>query len=446
MNFRGRRKLRRLLAHAMLVENEILLHSSFFENVESDNSNESRIVDSGTSRHIGRDRADFALVSSEIVKIRGATGSGTGRKGVLRESVLGSNIPAIWYPDHPVKTLLSTDGLDGDGWKTTFGDHSGRNFLEDRRTGKIIDLISRNGLKCVNISFGDADREQGYMCQSVENSCEWNVECRYCDEPIPKDMEKSLVDTKRRRVKKVNKEETESVPQGRNKISKLLHHQRYAHMFTNPTTRCRCFDCLEVKGRKASHDLRRNKERTIENPFILFHCDFFGRIKPKSFRSNSWVLVYVCDACGYAKAEPLQSKADAPKSLVDFVREVRSKCGVDPGGKTIKGGRIVFAGIHSDNEPVLRGESWRTAVQTTGLQELHSAPFCPQMNGTCERLVGTIKSALRTSMHNVDPRAWDFCAQHISKIWGTLKSRRKQQNAQKTESRHVLRTSWLKFR
>ena len=201
MNFRGRRKLRRLLAHAMLVGNEILLHSSFFENVES--SDESRIVDSGTSRHIGRDRADFALVSSEIVKIRGATGSGTGRKGVLRESVLGSNIPAIWYPDHPVKTLLSTDGLDGDGWKTTFGDHSGRNFLEDRRTGKIIDLISRNGLKCVNISFGDADREQGYMCQSVENSCEWNVECRYCDEPIPKDMEKSLVDTKRRRVKKV---------------------------------------------------------------------------------------------------------------------------------------------------------------------------------------------------------------------------------------------------
>ena len=84
--------------------------------------------------------------------------------------------------------------------------------------------------------------------------------------------------------------------------------------------------------------------------------------------------------------------------------------------------KLVFAGIHSDNEAVLRGESWRLAVRNTGLQELHSVPCCPQQNGTCERLVGTIKSALRTTMHNVDPRVWDYCTEHIIKVWNIRNS------------------------
>ena len=417
MNFRGRRRLRRFIREALNKKEEIILHASFFGNVEQ-NKQEKIIVDSGTSLHIARDRDDFKLISDERVGIRGATGRGDGFKGILKETELGTNVPCIWFPSLPVRMLLSVRALDRDGWTSRFGEHGAGKpkgqYLLCRRTGSLLNMTYRDGLPCLDLTYKEISQENGYMTQLVENANEWEAECQYCDEPIPKHLDGALVDTKDH-----DKPErgNSGKPLLRRKITKLLEHQRNCHLFTNPSARCRCFDCLEVKGRKASHDKIRCKDSEIDNPFILFSCDFFGSIKPPSYRKNEWAMVYVCEACGYSKVMPLKSKAEAPIALVRFVREIRSKCGVEPGCKTTRKGKIVFAGIHSDNEPVLRGEFWREAVHKMGLQELHSVPYSPQMNGTCERMVGTVKSSLRTTMHNVDPKVWDYCVEHISKVW-----------------------------
>ena len=440
----GRRKLTRLIKQAQRAEKTLMLHSSYFSGVNESNRDQSRIVDSGTSKHMARDKSDFECIFYDRpITIKGATGKGRGYEGLLKNSKLGNRIPGIWFEQLPVKMLLSTQGLGRDGWKTVFyEDNDGKSYIRDRRTGKNIDMTLSNGLWCVDVTFGVNDGyEKGYTTQSVENCGEWFKECHYCPEvaeefhnseeefqEIPKNLQEAITDTlisnKRKRARestsmnnKQRKKVIQALPKARSKISKLLAHQRFCHMFTGASMRCKCYDCLEMKGRRASCDSVRPKRMNIDQPFLLFSCDFFGKVKPVSFRNNSYVLVFVDDTTGYTKCVPIQNKSDAPHTLVKVVKEIRSKCGVLPDQKANSKGGIIFGGIHSDNEPVLRGETWRSALQRSGLQELHSVPYKPQMNGTCERMVGTVKSALRASMNGVDPRLWDFCAAHISKLW-----------------------------
>ena len=435
LRFRGRRTLKRLIQKALNKQEEIILHASFFGDTEANKDN-SIIVDSGTTTHIARDRSDFDKISSEQVKIRGVAGKSVGYKGVLKESELGMNIPAIWFEDLPVKMLLSLMNLSKEGWHTDFNHPKNGHRSTDLRTGKVIPIVVKNGLPCYELTFVDSTQAKatGYITQTVENLKEWSQECHYCDEPVPHYLEKSVVDTKNRKRCRDGSQKKSEETQPRNKITKLLEHQRMCHMFSEASKRCRCFDCIEFKGRKASHETTRNEAYELSSPFLLFSCDFFGEIKPESFRGNKWVLVYVCDKCGYTKAQPLINKSDAPASLVQFVKEVRQNCGVERGCRANHKGQLIFAGIHSDNEPVLRGEMWRLAVQESKLQELHSVPYCPQQNGTCERMVGTIKSALRTTMHNVDPKVWDFCAEHIAQVWNLKFSKKATKCAKKGTS------------
>ena len=432
MRFRGRRALKRLIQSALNKDKEeVILHASYWGDTDANKDN-SIIVDSGTTTHIARDREDFSAISNEQVRIRGVAGRSVGFKGILKESELGCNIPAIYFEALPVRMLLSLINLGQDGWYSEWNHPTNGNRSTDLRTGKVVPIVIKNGLPCYELTFVDEclDNESGlyqsaFVTQTVENNQEWYDECHYCDEPVPRYMEAAVVDTKNRKRSRDGKQKK------RDKISKLLVHQRMCHMFTDATQRCRCFDCIEYKGRKASHSKSREQQYETDGPFVLFSCDFFGQIKPKSFRGNSWCLVYCCDKCGYTKAQPLERKSDAPASLVQFVNEVRRNCGVEKGCRATADKRLVFAGIHSDNEPVLRSELWRRAVQESGLNELHSVPYCPQMNGTCERQVGTIKSALRTTMHNVDPRVWDFCVEHISTIINLKNSKKATKCAKK---------------
>ena len=65
-------------------------------------------------------------------------------------------------------------------------------------------------------------------------------------------------------------------------------------------------------------------------------------------------MLFVCDVCGYAHAKPLKRKSEAPEALEEFIKEIRKKRGVKFGESKTDSGKIVFGGIRSDNEPVLR--------------------------------------------------------------------------------------------
>ena len=72
---------------------------------------------------------------------------------------------------------------------------------------------------------------------------------------------------------------------------------------------------------------------------FLFSCDFFGPVKPKSFKGNNWCLLFCCDKCNYIKAQSIERKSEAPYELIRFVNEVRRKCGCDTGSKETPDGK-----------------------------------------------------------------------------------------------------------
>ena len=428
LRYRGRRALKRLILNQLTKGREDqIIHPSYWGDDGEANKDCSIILDSGTTTHIARDKDDFKAISSERVKIRGVTGTSVGYKGILKENELGNSIPAIYFKLLPVRMLLSAVALKNSGWHTELGNPEHGDRSTDLRTGDIVPIVIINGLTCYELHFvedGSKDEAMryntGFAAQTVENEDEWCQECNYLDEEVPSNI-RGTVNTQDK-SKSRNSKRKKPV----RKVSRLLEHQRMCHMFTDASAKCRCFDCLEFQGRKSSHDKSRDEKHAnkLDNPFVLFSCDFFGPVKPKSFKGNNWCLLFCCDKCGYIKAQSIERKSEAPYELIRFVNEVRRKCGCDTGSKETPDGKLCFAGIHSDNEPVFRGDLWKQAIQKTKLTELHSVPYCPQMNGTCERMVGTIKSALRTTMNNVDPRVWDFCLDHINQVFNMKNSKK----------------------
>jgi hypothetical protein len=184
-----------------------------------------------------------------------------------------------------------------------------------------------------------------------------------------------------------------------------------------------CHDCLQYKGRKTGHSSIRNEKFKTPAPLLLFSTDFFGKVEPTSFRGNKWGMLYICDDCGFGYAKPLARKNQAPEALEEFVHTIRKRCGVDvlTGRSDQEKTKLIVAGIHSDNEPVLKSQAWKGACDRLNIEELHSVPYSPAMNGTIERYVQSIKSALRTTAAFTDPRLWDFALEHVVKVWNMKK-------------------------
>ena len=366
------------------------------------------VVDSGTVLHVCRDANVFKTVTKSVVRIRGVNGVSNGFRGVLKPSVLGVNLHAVLLESLPVECLLSTEGLKSHNWDTHFTQQ--RDYLSNSRTLEEIEL-TKDGRKLPSFKLKFYD-----TVDEMESS---NFVCSPCVEaeqpsfkintnPVFSNIPKRLKIPKKKVSKNVLKH-----PKTPRNVNQLLQHQRMCHMH-NPDSKVRCFDCLENKGKRGGADKVR-AEKYKKNPLVLFSGDFFGKVSPPSIRGNVWSLVFICDACAYAHVEVLERKAEAPEALERFAKLIRSRCGA-VNGKTEKLD-LVFAGIHTDNEPVLKGHRWKETCNRLNIQELHSIPYVPQTNGTIERFIGTIKDALRTTMCGVDARVWDWAVQHATTVW-----------------------------
>ena len=140
------------------------------------------VIDSGTTLHIHRDRDDFKHVSGAAVRIRGVGGSGTGYKGILKPNKLGSGVPAVWFDDLPVRSLVSTEGLKRDGWETHFKLNG--NQLVNGYSGTVLPLSKGpSGLPILNELFDES--EEAFVCTpcaevELDEFPAFNVESSVC--------------------------------------------------------------------------------------------------------------------------------------------------------------------------------------------------------------------------------------------------------------------------
>ena len=364
------------------------------------------IVDSGTSLHLVQERDWFESVGKEKVRIRGVGGTGIGFKGVLKQNQLGASIPAVWCPDLPVAMLISTEGLKRDFWETHMELEG--NYLSNRRCGTVLPLQKTDsGLPQLELDFDE--EETAFICSPCIDAGSDGLPS-FNASFLPHSLKKATHETLTDLQEDIRKKNSTS------RLAKSQQHWRMCH-FHEPNSKVVCHDCLLHKGRKASHSSQRPEKYTTPAPLLLVSTDFFGPVKPSSFRGNKWAMLFICDKCGYTHGKAIQRKSQAPDVLEEFIKEIRQKCGVKFGDNKNSKGQIVLGGIHSDNEPVLKSVAWRAVCDRYNIDELHSVPYSPQMNGTVERFVSSIKSALRTTCAHADPRCWDFALEHVIKVW-----------------------------
>ena len=389
---------------------------SLLSRAKQGNSEEQIVVDSGTTMHVARDEEDFEHVSNTAVTIRGVGGGGRAFKGLLKASKLGSNIPAILFPSLPVRLLLSTSGLKQSGWETKF-EMSG-DKLSNVLCGTVLPIhTSSSGLPVLPDIFDDSE-QCGFVCSPV-GEVELDVMPAFNVESLPRGVRGAL------RESISSAQRAQRHKHRKKRISKLLEHRRMCHFHDSHNTTT-CHDCLQMKGKHKGHCTQRPERYNTPTPLLVISLDFFGKIKPQSYRKNNFVLLYVCDCCSFAYGVPIKAKSDAPAELEKFVRQLRRRCGADEltGKHSDPSAPLIVGGVHTDNEPVLRSADWSRVCEKLGMQEMHSVPYNPEMNGRIERLVQTIKAALRTTMKDVDPRTWDFCLSHVINVWNMRSCRR----------------------
>jgi hypothetical protein len=374
------------------------------------------VVDSGTALHMHRDRDAFESISESSVNIRGVGGTGRGYKGLLRQCRLGVGIPAIWYEQLPVKMLISTEGLKRDNWETHI--ELDKSYLLNPLSGTVLPITKGpSGLPVIDDLF--SEHEDSFVCNPcAEVDADYNP--AFNVESLPRGIRGALAESisKMQNLKRRKNREK--------RISKLTEHRRNCHLHDDDLGKVQCHDCLHYKGRKEGHEKERPDRFKTPTPFMLFSTDFFGPLQPTSLRGNRWVMLYACDHCAYAYAEPIARKSEAPQVLERFAKMIRKKTGADrfSGKNENEKAPMVMGGIRSDNEPVLRSQAWRDVCERYNIEETHSVPYEPQMNGTAERFVQTVKNALRVVTAHTDVRLWDFAVEHIVRIWNMRKRKR----------------------
>ena len=426
--YKARRKLRRLIAFANAKQIRIPHEVVSLINLSQDTRESSLIVDSGTLFNIHRNKDDFCRITDQRIRISGVAGGSYGYRGFLKPSELGIGIEAIWFKDLPVNALLSVEGLKKDYWETLFLLHT--NVMRNKRTGSHIYMskCKVTNLPSIRINYTtQIDEIDPKIAFLNSPTSEMNFDNTnnisdpeddnnlYPDQVIPP-LDNKLAGisardanpTTRKRPREQHK------PKLKPKVSKLLQHQRMAHMH-EPNNKVRCLDCLECKGKRGGASKERPESYKTRAPFLLFSADFFGKVSPQSISGNNWTLAFICDECGYAHAETIPAKRDAPEALERFTKTIRAKCGASTMNEGPR--EIIVGGIHTDNEPVLTGQRWKATCDRLGITELHSIPYVPQGNGTIERFIGTLKNALRTTMRGVDARVWDWAVKHCVEVW-----------------------------
>ena len=297
-------------------DQEVVIPKDQIALIAQSNKEDQSILDSGTSLHMHREKDAFQYVTATRVNIRGVAGKGVGYKGILRPNRIGATVPAIWYEQLPVKMLISTEGLKRDAWETHFGVQ--RDEITNVYTGAVIPITKGpSGLPTVADIFA-SNEEEALVCSSVaelevEDMPTFNVQS------LPKGVRGAIKES----ISKAQKVQRTRTTKAR--MSKLLEHRRMCHFHECGNQNVVCHDCQLFKGKRKGHEKERAERFKSEAPLLIISTDFFGPVEPVSYAGSRWAMLFVEDKSGFAYAEALKKKPDAPEELERFVKKIRRK-------------------------------------------------------------------------------------------------------------------------
>ena len=362
------------------------------------------IIDSGASTHLVQNRAAFQSISiRDKVRIRGVAGVSFGYRGVLKPTIFGRRISAVYYRDLPVPALISVSKLVSQGWAVTFspeGAHASHAI-----SGALVKFFDNDGLPCISSLV--TETSCGFSYSTIDDESKvFSVE-QLVKTLSPSVRKAIVVKSRKRRRGGANSVKVQ--------LDRLLQHWRNAHIHCDHH-KIDCMDCKQAKFRSVGADKISSKAQRVNPALLLFSTDFFCPVLPASYRGSVVVMLFVCNSSQYTVVRCLKSKSFAPQALESFLLEIRSKCGADicSGATTTD---LVACGLRSDNEETLKSKAMQEMCLRYSVAHTFSVPYMPWTNSHAERAVQSLKNALRSTMMHVDPRVWDYGLKFVAHAW-----------------------------
>ncbi|XP_013071132.2 uncharacterized protein LOC129924728 [Biomphalaria glabrata] len=152
-----------------------------------------------------------------------------------------------------------------------------------------------------------------------------------------------------------------------------------------------CQVCM-LKDKRPPRQAPLQRTDLAEKPFEKIAIDIVGPMNPMSARGHRYILTVVDLATRWPEAIPLKSTTadDITSALIMLF----ARTGLPDT-------------ILSDRGPQFVAELTKQITGTLGIHQVFTSPYCPQSNGVCERLNGTIKSIL-SKVSSEKPENWDL--------------------------------------
>ncbi len=353
-------------------------------------------MDSGASATITGCREDFLeLEANPSVPLQGVggtleTGLPVAFRGILRKNNLALR-QALYLPNLPVRGLISVGDLVGSGCLVTLSGNDPNLFWKD--SGRIIKISWNQNLPVVNFD----------LFPEISNNLPESVQICHSDSSQIGNhrLGCAQIDLICAGIKPPRESDEETA---------LAKHRDFAHLKVDGIE-VSCPDCLQAKGRRTSHAIRRSPQPAVI-PLEQINVDFIGPFSP-TVRGVRFFFVAICDISAFCWVIPIKTKNLAVEKMEAIFREVTA-------GDTFNLGERVIRRVRSDNEAIFRSQDWRTVLSKYGAAESHSVPFCPQQNGVIERFVGTVKASIRANLVSVDRKLACYAGEFMASRWNQI--------------------------
>ena len=164
-----------------------------------------------------------------------------------------------------------------------------------------------------------------------------------------------------------------------------------------------CDSCM--KGKQSRKTLHTNNSRSKERCAVI-HSDVCGPMSVPSFSGCRYYVSFIDEYSGFIVIVPIARKSEVLSQFKIFLAWIERKfsCSVKR--------------LHSDHGGEYVGQGFRDYLANKGIEQSHSPPYAPNLNGISERTNRTIVECARSILQHASlPRTfWAEAVVHAARI------------------------------
>ena len=149
----------------------------------------------------------------------------------------------------------------------------------------------------------------------------------------------------------------------------------------------------------------KNNRGRSDRPLHRIHTDTMGPITPTSYPGeNKFIILFIDDHSRYARVYYVKHKSQSGECLQKYLEHTRNLLG--------KQEKVCY--IRSDNGTEFTGGHFAEIVRQEKIDSDFAPPYTPELNGTAERFIKTIRKKIRALL--IESACHQKCGYWLQKL------------------------------